>query len=533
MFGRLTNVRIKAAEDAFEQGRLDEAFDLAVSPDLASNGRMQALREKLGERYLRDGEDLMMDRQFAAARSKLVRAARMQPDDVRIGEWIRRADEAIAAAHATAEQRQAALREAQERMEAGSLNGAVAALKKTPMNNSDELALNDEIARRSDKAASLLSAARKAVDEGSLPTAVADLIRARSLDARLEGLAELEGRVVDACVDAASRALHDGRLDRAHAELRAMKSLGESSGKRREIEDALSLARRAAAAVQSSDFDEAERLLGRLIQIAPKAGWIAGARKQLRAIDENRRLLFDGPLGMATSLVGTAPPSVETLAAKHDGPPPPPVYGVRPVSPQRGRVDEGLPRRLLLRIDGVGSFLLIRGDRVAVGRAGPGASADIQLVSDLSERHADIVRAGEDYFVVSQSGVELAGHSTDHALLQDGDRIRLSRRVRLTFGRPSLKSTAATLELGEGVRMPSECRRIVLWSGPVLLGATRECHIRLASTLGDFVLAERGGRLFFKAMRGDAGRHIALGEQVTTGELSFRVTDWNASMSTH
>lgn len=533
MFGRLTNVRIKAAEDAFEQGRFDDAFDIAVSPDLAGHGRMQALRGKLGERYLRDGQDLMMDRQFSLARENLVRAAQMCPDDTRIADWIRRADEAIAAEHATAEQREAARREARGRMEAGSLIGAAAALKKTPMNDTAEIELNHEIARRAEKAASLLTAARKALGENRLPAAVSDLLRVRAINTRQDGFAELESRVVAECVRAATTALNEGRLDRAHSELRALQSLGESFADRREIEEAISLASRAAAALQKPDYQQADQLLARLIQMAPKVGWIANARKQLRAIDENRRALFEGPLGMATSLAGSAvnaaPVSTETLAATPNVPPPPPIRDGRDATPLN-RPDEMLPRRLLLRIDGVGSFLLIRGDRIAVGRAGPGASADIQLLSDLSERHADIVRAGEDYFVVSQSGVELAGNATDHALLQDGDRIRLSRRVRMTFARPSLKSTAATLELGEGVRMPSECRRIVLWSGPILMGATRECHIRLAPTLGDFVLAERGGRVFFKAMRGDAGRHIALGEQVNVGELSLRVTDWNTSM---
>lgn len=537
MFGRLTNVRIKAAEDAFEQGRLDEAFDIAISPDLAGHGRMQSLCEKLAERFLRDGQDLMMDRQFAQARQTLVRAAQLNPADARIGEWIRRANEAIAAEHVSAEARQAALQEARNRMEAGSLNGAAAALKKTPIDDGEELALNNEIARRSEKAAALIDSARKALNENRLTSAAADLVRAQRLNSRQEGLAELETRLVDACTQSAAIAFRNGRLDRAHAELQTLQTLGESDVHRREIEEAIRLAMRASTSIQRHDYDDADMLLGRLLRIVTDAQWAADARQQIRAIDDNRRALFEGPLGLANSLAGTqaiasAPMSAETLAAARATPPPPPpirnVAAAHHDAPQGG-IDAGLPRRLLLRIDGVGSFLLIRGDRIGIGRAGPGATADIQLLSDLSERHADIVRAGEDYFVVSQSGVDLGGHSTDHALLQNGDRIRLNRRVRMTFSRPSLKSTAASLELGEGVRMPSECRRIVLWSGPILMGATRECHIRLASTLGDFVLAERGGRLYFKAMRGDAGRHISLGEQVNAGELSFRVTDWNAS----
>ncbi len=537
MFGRLTNVRIKAAEDAFEQDRLDEAFEIAVSPDLSSFARIHELRRKLSSSLLKTGQDLMMDRQFNNARNAFVRAAQLEPDEPRIGDWIRRADEAIESEQAARHQRTVAHREARERMEAGSLNGAAAVLRNAPATDVDGMALNDEIARRAEKAADLMAAAQKAVSEHRLQSAVENLTSVRKLNARQEGLSALESAVVRKLADTASNAFHDGRLDRAAADVQLMQSLGDYSAERRDIEAAINLAARAASALQSSEYAEADVLLGRLVKISPKAKWAADARKRLRNMDDNRRALFEGPLGLAASIGNTpvrrSTPIDETMPAAQAAPPPPLPPANNPNVQDRFAGAGRLPRRMLLRIDGVGSFLLIRGDRITIGRAGPGAPSDIQLLSDLSERHADIVRAGEDYFVVSQSGVELAGNATDHALLQDGDRIRLSRRVRLTFSRPSLKSTAASLELGEGVRMPTECRRIILWSGPVLMGATKECHVRLASTLGQFVLVERGGRLFFKAMRGDAGRNIELGEQITIGELSFRITDWNASVGTH
>jgi len=535
MFGRLTNVRIKAAEDACEQGRLDDAFDIVVSSDVAAQGRLKPLRERIADDYLRKGQDHMMDREFATARRCFARAAQLRPDDRRVGDWIMRADKAIADDQASSQQRDAALREARQRMEAGSLNGAAAALEHAGRNDVEGAALNNEIARRAEKAGRSLASARKAIDDDRLQSAVGHLLEARRLDARHEGLSDIESQLIQKCVRGATNALHEGRIDRAAAHVALLRELGADVAEPCDIDDAVALVHRAATALQRSAYDDADLLLARLATMAPGAAWIAEARDQIQSIDDNRRRLFAGPLGLAVSQPGAptrpaAPMSDATLPA-HPVPPPPPRRHV--ATPHGdfhdGRPDAGLPRRLLLRIDGVGSFLLIRGDRVSIGRAGPGASADIQLVSDLSERHAEIVRAGEDYFVVSQSGVELAGNATDHALMQNGDRIRLSRRVRLTFARPSLKSTAASLDLGEGVRMPSECRRIVLWSGPILMGATRECHIRLGSTLGDFILAERGGRLFFKAMRGDAGRHIALGEQVNAGELSLRVTDWNAS----
>lgn len=177
-------------------------------------------------------------------------------------------------------------------------------------------------------------------------------------------------------------------------------------------------------------------------------------------------------------------------------------------------------------MDGGGSFLLLRGERITIGRAGTGASADLQLISDLSERQAEVIRAGEDYFVVSNSGVELGGRPVDHALLQDGDRLRLGRRIRLTFLRPSKKSPTAVLDLGDGVRTTSDCRRVILWSGPLLMGGARECHVRLGPSMGGVILLERDGGLAVKPM-GPAGQAapLAIGMVMEIGELRFSVRE--------
>ncbi len=192
-----------------------------------------------------------------------------------------------------------------------------------------------------------------------------------------------------------------------------------------------------------------------------------------------------------------------------------------------------LPRRMMLRIDGVGSFLLLPRERISIGRAGPSATADIQLVSDLSERQAEIVRAGDDYFVMASSGVELAGRPVEHALLQDGDRVRLGRRVRLRFRRPSQKSTTATLDLGEGVRTPTDVRRVILWGGPVLIGGRKECHVQLQHTAGGVVLVNRGGRIFVKPLGpGGAATPIVLGQSFDAVGLRATIQEWTGMSGT-
>jgi hypothetical protein len=187
----------------------------------------------------------------------------------------------------------------------------------------------------------------------------------------------------------------------------------------------------------------------------------------------------------------------------------------------------GLPRRLLLKIDGVGSFLLLRSDRVLIGRSGP--LPDLPILGDLSEHHAEIFRAGEDYFLVGGSGVEIDGRPARHALLSPGDRIQLNRRVRLTFERPSRKSTAAVLKLGDGVRSVLDVRRAILWAGPIIIGAACDSHIPLRSAGPSWILLERGGEFQLRPMPGGVGSPsraagaltLPIGRPVQAGDLSL------------
>ncbi|MBN2473171.1 MAG: hypothetical protein JXB62_01085 [Pirellulales bacterium] len=567
MFGRLAAVRMKTAEDAFAKGRLDEAFEIASAGDLAGNRRVQQLLQKLAEPLLHRGQDHLLSRRFAEALADFDRAARCGYQTNKINEWRRRAAEVMEDDQKAEHERRAALAVARERLAAGSLNGAADALAKAPEDDPDRAAVSEQIARQAGRAKEALVAAKDALKRGHVARAVERLRVARALHCKLDEITEMEATLVEHALKQATEDFRNGRLNRVGQHLAVLGEVGRKRPERVEMEEALRLAREAAKALADDRYAKAAVLLGRLAQVGPKAGWVSDVRKHLGVLEEHRRALLEGPLGLILGLdvpsavaakstaggragapgLGRAVPPVdderlataETLPAETtemtDGVQPACRAGARWPRPdvlgpeaQNARHHGFLPRRLLLRIDGAGSFLLLRGDRVGIGRSGPGATADLQLISDLSERQAEIIRAGEDYFVVARSGVELAGRQVDHALLQDGDRVRLGKRIRLKFGRPSLKSTTAVLDLGDGVRTTTDCRRVILWSGPLLMGGTRECHIKLGPGIGGAILMERGGGLSVKSMApGGPTTPVPLGVQTELGELRMTVQGWS------
>lgn len=543
MFGRLASVRIKAAEDALARGRIDEALETAISRDLAGNDRVQRLRKSLATAFFERGQERLMSRNFVEAISDFEHAGQCGYSTEKVNEWRHRAQDALAADHVAERLRTDALNDARRRVEDGSLVGAAEALQRAPQNDPAREALASAIDRQAKQASNALALARSAMERDDIHNASRQIRIAKAMHAKLEGLSETEHRLVDRAVERVRVAFESGRLDRANQDLQVLVDLDCRSAARVEMEDLMRHASAASEALLEHDYSRAALALGRLANISQNAPWAAEARRHLETLENAVEAVMEGPLGLLAATQNRPIPMKpaeqpaligETLPAAARPPiaremPHQAFSPVADASPQT----PGLPRRILLRMDGVGSFLLVRGDRVSIGRAGPGATADVQLVSDLSDRHAEIVRAGEDYFVVSQSGVELAGSNVDHALLQDGDRVRLGKRFRLKFRRPSLKSSAALLELGEGVRMDNDCRRVILWSGPVLIGGARECHVPASGGRGDFVLIERGGRMYVKPI-GGAGEAtpVEFGAAVAIGDLRFTASALNGAPGT-
>jgi hypothetical protein len=530
MFNRLAAARAKSAEKSLAQGRLEEALEIASAPDLSDQRRIKQLMDRLVRAFLERGQERLLNRQFADALADFDRAARGGATSAALDEWRDRARRAMRDDQKMQGQKQAALTEARQKLAAGSIAGAVDAVAKSPVRDSDGAAMEGEIERQRLRAEAALRAANSCLGDGHVLEAARHLATARACHEKLEGIADVEADLLNKVLARARESFSEGRLDRARQELAALDRIGRTRPERVEMEDALRLAHEASEALTEDRYAKAGVLLGRLAQLGIPAGWIADVRKQLDGIDMQRRSLLEGPLGLM--LGGSLPGAIEANSLTEATKVSPVRAMVAPPVVAGAVVADGdglgglLPRRLMLRIDGVGSFLLLRGERISIGRGGPGASADLQLISDLSERQAEIVRAGEDYFVASAAGVELAGRAVEHALLQDGDRIRLGQRVRLKFLRSSLKSPTAALELGEGVRMADDCRRVILWAGPLLLGGTRECHVPVRGIDSMVVLVERNGKMQLRQM----GPHgltvaLALGAQTDFGELRLSVQE--------
>lgn len=526
MFGNLQNVRIKAAEKALRDGRLDEAFRLASMPDLRILPRAAAVLVALVPTLIARAREHFREERLTDAQLELDRAAACCNGGLHAAEIaeLRGHVSAVASELQRKDQmRRQTLDEAKRRMNAGSLVGGERVLAEAG-SDAEAVHLRGQIARRGDDAA---RAAREAVDmmaAGQWGLAAERIVRARSFDPHEANVVRAEAALCRTVIDRARTALHEGKVSRASDELRCAQGLGESMPEMRELARLVQAAAESAKCVASGKYDEARRLAAILSNELKNPNWLVEALRQLHEIDALQTTLRGGPLGFAADGVGGARRNAGPHRSMVR------VTDETVVAPYRTQASGGMPDRLLLIVDGGGSYLVLRGGMAGIGRAACDDPAEVALLSDIGERHATISRMEEDYFLLAARDVEVAGQMTRHRLLRDGDRLVLGRKAKFTFHLPSRCSASAVLALSDTTKMPQDVRRVVLLNRHATIGNGPTSHILCREATGQLVLFERDGQMWVRSRNdghNDTGAQLLrLGEPMEMAGVRLVLNPW-------
>lgn len=156
--------------------------------------------------------------------------------------------------------------------------------------------------------------------------------------------------------------------------------------------------------------------------------------------------------------------------------------------------------RFLLWIDGVGGYLVCTADEVVLGQPVRDCRVDIPILGDVSRRHARIRRDGEDYLIEPLRGVRLDGRPIERpTALADGVRIDLGDAVRLQFRRPHPLSRTAVLTFLSHHRTQPAADAILLMAESCVLGPAAQSHVCCRDATTDVVLYRQGGELWCRA----------------------------------
>ena len=535
MLSRLLFVRLKAAENALRDGRLDEAYRLATAPDIREHRRGAAVLADLTGRFIERARSHFRADRFTEALMDLDRAEAGQVKKEEVAE-LRGYVRAVMAEQQRRDQSRAGrIEAARKRIEGGSLAAGRRILEQAGDNDLDAQQLRRAIDERAEDATTIAEQAERLIDQNQLAAAAERLRRARAVDAHHEAAARAEARLCDKALKNARAAMMQGKLSRAADELTCLGKLGDALPEKRELSDLLAVGQEAARCVQTGKFAEARRHAMSLARLLPEAEWVRSVAEQLRQIDDIIAALCAGPLGDRIEHVAPTGRGIadhQRMPVGHEEGRQRPAGSLDDTValPHRVPSSGALPERLLVLVDGGGSYLLLRSDQASVGRVASRHPADVPVFSDVAERHANITRVDDDYFLFSAKDVEVAGHRTKHQLLRDGDRILLGRKAKFTFRLPSRKSPTAVLDLSDTTKMPNDVRRVVLFHQHATVGAGPNAHIRCQHAGMPLVLFERNGALWMR--RKNDGHvdtepvQLPLGEPIEIAGVSLVIEPW-------
>ncbi|MCH7924836.1 MAG: hypothetical protein IIC51_04815 [Planctomycetes bacterium] len=525
MLSQLLFVRLKAAENALKQGRLDEAYRLALAPDVREHRRGAAVLGALTEQFLKRARNHFQDDRFTEALVDLDRAetgGAMKEKIVELREQVRTVE---AEQNRKAQSRRERLQAARRRIEHGSLVAGRRML--------DEVSQGDRAAQQlrnqaDEKLADVDHAVKFIEDliaQGQLSQAAERIRRAKSADAYSADVTRIETNLCARVLQNVKSAIIEGRIGRAEDELACLGSLGDNLPEKQEAADMLGLAKQAGTNMRAHRYMEARRDAMSLQRLLPKAGWLKQVVGRLRDLDDVLTELTAGPLGesLADDKV-----DLEVAAGRPAAKPFSPDDTV--ALPHRVSPKSGMPDRILMLINGGGSYLIIRGDNASIGRAAAAHPADMAIYSDLNERHANVSRVDEDYFLFSAKEIEIGGRKAKHQLLKDSDRIVLGRKAKMTFRLPSRKSPTAVFDLSDTTKMPNDVRRIVMFSRQATIGQGPTAHIQCRHASLPLILFERGGALWIRPKSDghvdNEARQLIMGETMEIAGASLVVQPW-------
>jgi len=516
MFGAWFFSKLRSAEQALREGRLDDAYRLVADRQLGMVGRPEALRLDVARGLTVRARVRAQDGRHRDALDDLERARRLGHLDTD-GEALRaRVLDELRDEHLHSEKQQEAVRQAVQHLEAGRLETGRGIVNQIEDRRQREQ-LREKLDARVNRAQALLDQSDEALRAGNVLAAVRVWRDAVTRYGRDRDSHELGVRLAGQLRDLALEQLRAGRLDRFCAAIEEGEALREIDPALTECWQIAGILRTASAALGQRDFGRLRESLLRLSANGGMGDWLRDLLDTVGAVCAAQDRLLASPLAAVQTLIreSAARPDFEEAPRANQSIAESRPAG-RPEDPPLGEAAAIGSGRLLVLVDAAGSFLLSGGSTLRIGRAGGSARIDVPIPADIASHHADIVRADDDYFLIAHGPATINRRPVTRALLRDGDRVVLGTQGRFTFHKPSAKSSSATLRLAERCRLAQDVSQIVLFADTCLIGPQPSCHVQTRDNQTRLVLFERGGRLFARRVDTD-GRHLDTAEAIVVG----------------
>jgi len=519
-------LKIKQAETALDDGRLDEAFELLGDQELRNHRRGQRLLGRLARALARRGREHLEAQRLQQALADCNKAEELAGKVTEVAELRSAITEAIQNQHHTQQQQAKAIARAREHFDNGRLSIAENLLKDDTFDNNRAMPLLQEAAARRAAVGSVIVLAEKAIKQGDWNRAVDELLKAKQWHSTSKELTDLINQVSTMLTEKVQAALQSGRLDRAAIILEQLELLAGQTMIVQELRQIVKQCRAAFEYLKRRQSREVTDILRRLVVFVPGAKWISEALKNSAQAEENLQALLSSPLGLLGSI---EQPRADDGEKESEPPIAIPSSNRRAVAISRAK---NIPSKFLIQVDGVGSFPVFCEPVVTVGPISSAHKCDLALIAEPNVPVLSIERSDEDYFIRSQQTIKVNDKPLTEKLLADDDRISLSDRCRLRFRRPNAASTSAVLLLSAARTCRADVRQTILLDREIIIGPGPTSHIRIDQLGEKLILFVNDGRLFCRSkmpvmaneVHIERSTPLGLDTQIRVGELSFILT---------
>jgi tetratricopeptide (TPR) repeat protein len=521
-------LQIKQAETALNDGRLDEAFTIAQDHNVQTHRQGQRLIDRLVKSLVERGREHLEARRFGQASADCDKAVQLGGNLTEIAQLRSDIAQAATDRQRSARKHADALAEARQHIDRGQLSVGEHLLEKAAIKTERVQALQANVAERRVSAEDALIRAQQALGHEDWDTAVKALLEIKRSHSANKQLADLTAQLTDGVIARAKSAIDEGRVDLAESLLHRLVPLGHDTIQTRDLNKMVEQCRMAAQYIVQGRPRQASEILRLMSAIQPEAVWIKQALTQTQQEAEMLEELRGGPLGLLMDR------QVRSCEDKIASTMPYPAAGAEMMAEelQDNTIGEGLPPRFIMHIDGVGSFIVLRGRSITIGSSGSSYKPDLPLMLEAGIETARIERDESDYFLESDKTVFVNDTPVKHKLLADDDRIALSQRCRLKFTRPNPASASAVLQV-QGTRLPGcDARQAILMDREIIFAPGSTAHVRADHLAKPVIFHTRDNRLFCRTdtevLVNDRpmDRHlgIPLGANVKIGNVSLVVT---------
>lgn len=526
-------LRLKQAESAIADGRLDEAFEIAQSKDFREHRRGQKLISQLAIAFAKRGRDNLDAERIQLALVDCNKAEKLAGNTADVAALRSAICSEMEQRRLRSRHRSFKVAQARQHIDDGWISAGEQILKDAGNENGQAGIVLEQAAIARLHTSQAITKAEKALQRNDLVGAIDFVLKAGALDSQNEQVVELLSNLRALAASQIKENFDGGRIDLAQSLWQRVSPIADGCDEISELGSALHQCSKAAELVAAGRIREAVNLLRKVQLTCPSAKWLATVTNQSRQAAELLDELAASPLGldmtkrqdMEDEIQQTGDDS-RSLSEVHRG------LETRDSSTEHPR-QESLPSKFMLQIDGVGSFYVVRDSSITVGPVSSSARPTVGLMVDPNLPAITIERLEDDYFIKSSSPVKVNDVATTNKLLIDADRISLSSRCGMKFNIPNPASTTATLSLPAARLGRADVRRIILMDHDILIGSTEGSHI-LADSLDETVaLFTQNGQLHCKAKDKilvddkQVGSTVGLpfDKQVRIGQISLFLTE--------